>query len=106
MPNASAERRRLSAVIALATKVELVSAADTVRVYACPSESREDFYVVTLRDGERPHCTCLGGEYGRVCKHMGATLLAREYWRLAARRQPVVLRAERCRRRLTRKVAA
>jgi hypothetical protein len=100
MPNASAERRRALSVVQIATTTTLVGQPRWPLVYSAPSlsEPGHNRTVVLHRDGTAD-CDCPAGEFHKHgCTHIAAALMV--YWKeRAVRRQPVVLRAERCRKR-------
>ena len=75
----------------LAQKVEVVAWKDGAgAVYAVPSLTTDDFYVVTdlgrLGLGQGLRCTCPAGEHGKVCAHSTAVAVRRQLE--AARRRP------------------
>lgn len=88
------ERRRLESVWNLASRLELVASSRGLRVYSVPSSSRPDTsHTVTLRQGERPRCTCECGEIGRhACVHIGAAYLSRAWARALHPQFPAVCR--------------
>jgi hypothetical protein len=99
MPNASAERRRATAVITIATRTAAVAWTADRRIYSVPSQSTPESHLVEIWSNGAARCDCTAAHFGRSCTHIAAVLLAREWWRLAARRQPVGLRAAPCRKR-------
>jgi hypothetical protein len=87
-----------------ATTAELVGWHGGRTTYTVPSQSEPgEVRIVTLFESGAGRCSCPAGEYRKACVHLASVLLM-EHWR-AARRQPVGLRAEPCRRLVARKAA-
>jgi hypothetical protein len=99
-------RDRAEAVLKIATSTILIGAARWPLVYSAPSVSEpgQNRTVVLHRDGTAD-CDCPAGSWHKHgCRHVAAAILKYREER-EARRQPVGLRAERCRRRAVRKAA-
>jgi hypothetical protein len=84
------KRDKAEACIALATRTVAVAWTEDRRIYSVPSQSTPESHLVEFWPATNAlRCDCAAASFGRSCVHAASVLLARSWWRLAARRQPL-----------------